>query len=249
MTAESRIIPSIPAMIIQGEKRHLIVSDLHLGFEDILDANDIFIGEGTVRDIISEISGLVRRQEPDTLVLLGDTRSGTGPITRREWDEIPRFFKEINGIVETIAVPGNHDANMQRLVPPETTTAGPSGIVLENILLTHGHVMPSERFGYVDGIIMGHLHPVFLMEGSVLNGRRVWISMRVPRETVFPSRSGTIQVTVTPAFNRHLRANGRRRRARSTSPIIERIRKRASARIVTLDGAIVGDASMLGAIL
>ena len=244
--AVARIIPSKPAMIIEGEKRHLILADLHLGFEGILDARRVSVGKYTTTDgTIAEVSGLVNRVRPDTLVLLGDIRSGTGSISRSEWNEIPHFFDEICRIVEVIAIPGNHDANIQELIPEEATSTGPGGIILENILLTHGHAMPSENFAHVDDIVMGHLHPVFLDEQSVLSGQRVWIVATAPKQEIFPSWSGTVRITVVPAFNRYLYASHRIRHARSISPIIERIRGSSTARIITLDGAIIGDGIIL----
>lgn len=60
-----------------------------------------------------------------------------------------------------ILIPGNHDANIQRLVPDNITMVSSTGMVEENILLTHGHTMPSKNFSHVDKIIMGHIHPVF----------------------------------------------------------------------------------------
>ena len=72
-------------------------------------------------------------------------------------------------------IPGNHDANIEKLIPRGITLASSKGIVIENMLLTHGHTMPSENFSHVNKIIMGHLHPVYFEEKSLLNGKRVWV--------------------------------------------------------------------------
>ena len=48
-----------------------------------------------------------------------------------------------------------------------STMISSTGMVEENVLLTHGHTMPSENFSHVDKIIMGHVHPVFFQEDSV----------------------------------------------------------------------------------
>ena len=67
-----------------------------------------------------------------------------------------------------------------------------TGMVEDNILLTHGHTMPSENFSHVDKIIMGHLHPVFFQEDSIINGQRVWVSIKTDKENVFPNKTGEI---------------------------------------------------------
>jgi metallophosphoesterase superfamily enzyme len=74
------------------------------------------------------------------------------------------FFKRLEKC-DVIIVPGNHDANIQRLVPDNISMISSTVMVEENILFTHGHVMPSENFSHVDKIIRGHLHPVFFQEG------------------------------------------------------------------------------------
>jgi len=79
-------------------------------------------------------------------------------------------------------------------------------MVEENILLTYGHTMPSENFSHVNKIIMGHAHPVFFQEDSVLNGQRVWISMKTEKQNIFPNKSGDIEITIMSTFNRYFYA-------------------------------------------
>ena len=243
---EIKIVPSEPAIILEGGKKYLIVTDLHLGFESSLGSNEIFIGKNTtVNETISELKQIIDNVKPDSLVLLGDVKSSIKSISKTEWNDVPLFFEEVNKMVETILVPGNHDANIQRLVPQSTTMISATGFVLENVLLTHGHTMPSENFSHVDKIIMGHVHPVFFQEDSVLNGQRVWISIKADKKMIFPSQSGEIEITIVPSFNKYFYATHKRHYKKSISPIIEKIKKVSSARIVTLDGSIIGDESII----
>ena len=171
------------------------------------------------------------------------------PISKNEWDEVPLFFKKMNDKVDTVLIPGNHDANISKLVPDETTLVSPNGMVIENVLLTHGHTMPTENYSHVDKIIMGHIHPVFFQENSVLNGQRVWISMKTEKQNIFPSTSGEIEITVIPSFNRYFYATHKNRYKKSISPIIKKIKNVESAKIVTLDGTIIGNESMVDNVL
>ena len=265
--AVARILAPRPALLLEGRRRLLVVSDLHIGLEDGLAANDIHVDpSGTADEAISDIQDAVREARPDALVILGDVRSGTRSISAAEWDGVPRFLEAaLRAAGSVVLVPGNHDSNIARLAPAEVSLTSPAGTVLDGALLTHGHTMPSENLAGVDRIVMGHLHPVLRSEGSLLDGERVWVSLRTDRSAVFPSRSGPLEVTVVPAFSRHLhaaRAGGRRggggggRRGRSISPIMERIAvarrgggPEVSARIATLDGAVIGDESALGCVL
>ena len=44
---KTRIIESEPALILQEEEKHLVIADLHIGFEYTLSANKIFFGSNS----------------------------------------------------------------------------------------------------------------------------------------------------------------------------------------------------------
>ena len=247
---QTRIVPSRPAMVLLGQKKSLVVTDIHIGFENSLAANEIFIGKNsTISHTVSELTEIIRIEEPDTVILLGDVKSSIKTIGRQEWGEVPLFLEKIRKQCDVVLVPGNHDANIQRLVPSDVSMISSMGMVEEDVLLTHGHTMPSENLSHVDRIIMGHVHPVFFQEDSVLNGQRVWVSIKADKQDVFPDKSGELEITIMPSFNRYFYAAHKRRYRRSISPIIERVKSVKSARIVTLDGTIIGNESMLGQVL
>lgn len=232
--------------MLEGQKRHLIATDLHIGFEGNLASNQIFIGKNTsINESIEQILSLVDSEDADDVILLGDVKSSIKTISKNEWSEVPLFLKKLQERTSVILIPGNHDSNIQRLAPDGVTLISSVGLVVENALLTHGHTMPTENFSHVDKIIMGHVHPVFFEEDSVLNGQRVWVSLRAEKEKLFPSASGQIEITIVPSFNRYFYATKKKTYRKSISPILERIKDFSSAKIATLDGTIIGDESLL----
>ena len=246
----TRIVPSKPALILDGEKKNLIITDIHIGFENSMASNEIFIGKNsTINETISEISEIIDSENPDSVILLGDVKSSVKSIGKSEWDEVPKFFEEIRKKCDVTLIPGNHDANIQRLVPDNISMISSTGMVEENILLTHGHTMPSENFSHVDKIIMGHLHPVFFQEDSVINGQRVWVSIKTEKEKIFPNKSGELGITIVPSFNKYFYATHRKKYKKSISPIIDRIDSISNARIVTLDGTIIGNESIIDQVI
>lgn len=247
---ETKIVLSQPALILEGKKRSLVVSDLHIGFESNLATNKIFIGKNTTTlETINAIESIIDLEKADSLILLGDVKSSIKSITKYEWEDIPKFLKKIMDKVDIILIPGNHDANIQKLVPEGVSLISSTGVVIENILLTHGHTMPTENFSHVDKIIMGHVHPVFFQEDSVLNGQRVWLSIKTEKQKIFPANSGELEIIVVPSFNKYFYATHKKQYKKSISPILERIKTFSSARIVTLDGTIIGDESIINQIL
>ena len=247
---ETKIVPSQAALILEGKTRNLVVTDMHIGFEAGLASNDIFLGKNTsVNEIISELYKIIDTTKPDSLILLGDIKSSIKSISKNEWNDVPLFLEKMKNKIDTILIPGNHDSNIQKLIPDGITLGSSNGMVIDNSLLTHGHTMPSENFAHVDRIIMGHVHPVFFQQDSVLNGHRVWVSIKTPKQTIFPSSSGEIEVTIIPSFNKYFYATHKKQYKKSISPIIEKIKEISSAKIVTLDGAMIGNESLIDQVL
>jgi len=242
---KTRIIPSQPALILEDGQRFLVITDLHIGFEIGMISNDINVQpEDMVEEIHLTLDTLIKTEKPDNLVILGDVKSGIDSISKIEWQMVPMFF-EVGKRINTIVVPGNHDGNLSRLVPDYITMTGPSGLIIGDTLLTHGHVMPSENFSQVDRIVMGHLHPVYFQEGSVLDGQRLWVSIKTAKKNIFPSSNGELEIIIVPSFNKYFYARYKRYHKKSISPILDRIKDSHSAKVVTLDGSIIGDEALL----
>ena len=105
---QTKIIPRYPALMIEGAKKSLVITDLHLGFESNLSLNNVFLGKNkTVSEITKEIEKIIKKTKPDSLVLLGDIKSGIKSITKTEWETVPIFFESITKLIDTILVPGN----------------------------------------------------------------------------------------------------------------------------------------------
>ncbi|MGB0855941.1 MAG: metallophosphoesterase, partial [Nitrosopumilus sp.] len=161
----TRIIPTKPVLILEGSKKYLVITDIHIGFESNMTSNKIFVGKNsTISETIKDLTEIIEDENPDSVVLLGDVKSSIKNISRYEWAEVPKFFETIRKKCDVILIPGNHDANIQKLVPDNISMISSAGMIEENILLTHGHTMPSDNFAHVDKIIMGHVHPVFFQE-------------------------------------------------------------------------------------
>lgn len=247
---QTRIIPEKPALVLENGEKQVIVTDIHIGFESNLATNGIFVGKNsTISETINELENIIDIENPDSIVLLGDIKSSIKNITKSEWDEVPLFFEKISKKCNITLIPGNHDAGIQRLVPDNISMISSIGMTEGRILLTHGHTMPSENYSQVDRIIMGHVHPVFFNEESVLNGQRVWISLKTDKENIFPNKSGVLEVTIVPSFNKYFYATHKRKYKKSISPIIEKIKNVSSARIVTLNGTIIGDENNLDQVI
>ena len=245
-----RIIDSEPALILEEEKKNLVISDLHIGFEHKFSSSKITNRKNSsVNDIINNVNKIIKKENPDTMILLGDVKSSIQNITKSEWNDVPYFFEELKNSLEIILIPGNHDANITKLIPNDITLISSKGMIIDDVLLTHGHTMPSKNYSNVNNIIMGHIHPVYFDENSLLNGERIWISIKTEKSEIFSSSKGKIKITIVPSFNPYFYATEKRYYKKSISPIIEKIQDSAIAKIATLDGTIIGNESIINQVL
>ncbi|MFL6523982.1 MAG: metallophosphoesterase [Nitrososphaera sp.] len=229
------------AILLECEgRKYIVVSDLHIGIEGDLLSKGITVGPSLVCDMITELSDLIQSEHADSIILLGDIKHSVSRITRQEWDTVPVFLKQL----------GNHDGNIRHLVPVNVNMITSKGMTLEDTLLMHGHTMPSDVRGHIRRIVMGHIHPVFLKKESVINGERVWLYLQARKEDLFAEK-GLVDIVVVPTFNPYLYATGEKLYHKSGSPIITRVMQHGVIKciVVTLDGSIIGDATLLTYIL
>ena len=94
--AQTKIIPGYPALMIEGDKKSLVITDLHLGFESKLSLNNVYLGKNkTVHEITKEIEKIIKKTKPDSLILLGDVKSGIKSIQKQSGRLYQLFLKEL----------------------------------------------------------------------------------------------------------------------------------------------------------
>ena len=69
--------------------------------------------------------------------------------------------------------------------------------------------------------------------------------MQLQKEQIFYESNGIIEVTIVPSFNKFFYSTQKKLYKKSISPIIHKINHVISARILTLDGTIIGDESLV----
>jgi metallophosphoesterase superfamily enzyme len=175
-----KVIPLYPYPILMIEdsnkEKYIVITDIHIGLEEKIMKKGIFIDSKEIVDeIIDILLDTVAREKIENLIILGDLKSSINIITRSEWDNVPYFLNELSKIFNIYIIPGNHDGNITHLITNNNIRLmSIKGMEFENILLTHGHAIP--KIGKnIEKIITGHLHPILIKEGSIINGQRVWI--------------------------------------------------------------------------
>ncbi len=168
-----------PALILKkNSEKTLIISDLHIGWEVSLAKNGIHIPSQTP-NLLKKILNLMEIHKPTSLIFLGDVKHTVTGAELGEWKEIPNLFEKISEITQDIKiVKGNHDGNLEPLVPRNVKFISAKGTLLTgNIGVFHGHAWPSFELLKSNYMLMGHLHPVITLKDSFgfRTTKQVWI--------------------------------------------------------------------------
>lgn len=144
----------------------LVISDLHLGIEDeISDEKGIhFPLQDT--NIIERVKSLVKKHKLSRLYIIGDVKHTIMTDIPYNWDILPEFMENLSELVETVIIPGNHDGDLESLLPRSVEITDVRGIVVgtgkERVGLVHGHSWPSPDLLEVSRIVAGHSHPAVI---------------------------------------------------------------------------------------
>ncbi|MCW4045120.1 MAG: metallophosphoesterase [Candidatus Bathyarchaeota archaeon] len=180
------LLPHSAALIKTGKTRTLVIADPHLGWEMALQPKGIHVPSQTHR-LLKKLVALLSRHKPETLLILGDVKYTVVKTEAGEWRDIPEFFTELKRHVNNIAiVRGNHDANLEPLLPENIKMLPATGTVIGNIGLFHGHKWPSPTLLQCRTLVTGHVHPmvVFRDPAGFKITRQVWLKLRCNTEAL-----------------------------------------------------------------
>ena len=197
-------VPGEPAATatLDGE-RALVVADYHAGIEDALRYEQGINLDSRAEERRERMTSLVRRTDPDRVVILGDFMHSIAGPGGAERGEIEVLLESIDRPVTLVK--GNHDGDIESWVDCAVTPG--DGIRLGDVGFAHGHTWPNEDVLSADVICVGHEHPCVRLEDSVGGSRieRVWLRGETNPEPFAEQYDGEVAVSgelvVFPAFN------------------------------------------------
>jgi len=182
----SFFLPHPVALVKTGKTKVLLIADPHIGWETELQAKGIHVPSQTPK-ILNKLIGIVKQVKPDKLVILGDVKYTVVSSELGEWQDIPDFFIKLQAYVAGISiVRGNHDANLEPLLPENIELLPATGIVIDDVGVFHGHKWPSPALLGCKTLVMGHLHPVVVFRDPTgcKMSRQVWMRTEVDSEAL-----------------------------------------------------------------
>ena len=167
-----------PALLLKrGPKRILVVADLHIGWEVRLAEQGIYVPSQTPK-LQEKMLQLIQLYKPTRLLFLGDVKHAIAKVEMEEWRDIPDFFETLSEKIEDIQIiPGNHDGNLEPLLPETVKILPPTGIALGNVGLFHGHTWPAANLLNCSNLITAHVHPTVTFRDPLgfRITRQVWV--------------------------------------------------------------------------
>jgi putative SbcD/Mre11-related phosphoesterase len=268
------LLPYQAGLVKTKLSKIMVIADLHIGWEIALSQKGIHVPSQTPK-LLTKLQNLLKTYKPTELLILGDIKHTVAKAEISEWQDVPQFFNKLKGQVNRITViRGNHDGNLEPLLPENVDFAPATGKIVSNVGFFHGHKWPSLQLLRCRTLVMGHAHPVIALRdpAGFRITRQVWVkakcdinllsgalrlrSEREPdadqkRETTRDSSRPVAELFIMPSFNdflggKPLNETSRGRNSTAIGPVL---RSEAvdmnSAETFLLDGTFLGSLSQL----
>lgn len=195
-----------PALVVENTFKTLVIADVHLGIEWELYQSGFSIPTQIEKRKI-RIHDYIRKVKPDRIVLLGDIKHNVPITSWQEKQEVPDFLEMLASAAPVDIVPGNHDGDIEELIPENVTLHGMRGFVLDDVGYFHGHTWPGVELFSASHVVMSHNHPTIRFTDSLGHGvsEEVWIRTyfieKAIKEHYGEIKWSSPEVIIMPAFN------------------------------------------------
>ena len=194
------LLPHPAALIKTAKTRTLVIADPHIGWENALQEKGIHVPSQTPK-LLTKLVALLLEHKPDALVIIGDVKYTVIKAELGEWRDIPDFFIELQHHVSEISVVrGNHDANLEPLLPETVKLLPATGTVIGDVGLFHGHKWPSPALLKCKTLLMGHVHPVVVFRDPS--------GFRITRQVWAKAKVNTVQLSTTILQQQRVKVEG-----------------------------------------
>ncbi|MCD6473384.1 MAG: metallophosphoesterase [Thermoplasmata archaeon] len=138
-----------------------IVSDLHIGYEGVLQREGVMIPKYQKKILKERIEKIIEKFEPELLVINGDFKHEFGKNLRQEWNEAMELLEFIKNKTNVLLVRGNHD-NFLKTIASKASVRVVEHYRAGDITIFHGHKdMEGKKK------IIGHEHPSISLRDAV----------------------------------------------------------------------------------
>lgn len=176
------------------KEKILVFSDFHLGYEDALNKQGIFVPRHQFADTKRRLENIfLKIKDIKTIVITGDLKHEFGTISRQEWNDVFGILNLLEKHCEKIVLlRGNHDTLLQSMLKSRKLDVQ-TNFSTDKFAILHGDVLPEDvNILEKDIFIIGHAHPAIKLTDS-------FASEKV--KCFLKGRWGSKMLIVLPSFN------------------------------------------------
>lgn len=200
-----KFVTDYPAVYISKIKS-LVVADIQIGLEHELYEHGIVI-QPQAEKFAQQLKNLIKISQAKQLIILGDLKHEVPGISLRETRHIPNFFDSVLNSAKIILCKGNHDTQLEGLIPGSVKVYDGKGFRIGKYGFFHGHAWPLKKIMQCNYLFMGHLQPGIEFQDKF--GYRiieqVWAKGKMDKEKIKKKykiqKTGNLEVTIVPSFN------------------------------------------------
>jgi metallophosphoesterase superfamily enzyme len=142
------------------EHTALLVSDIHLGFHGELSKLTGASFPPQHPSMLDGLKILVEKHDVTSIYVIGDVKHTISADSPFNWREIPEFMTSVSSLANTTIIPGNHDGDLEALLPRTIKIADVHGVVIgkndESVGIVHGHAWPAVDVLDTKMMVIGH---------------------------------------------------------------------------------------------
>jgi uncharacterized protein len=150
-----------------AREKTLIIADLHLGYEEALVSDGVFIPKGGMfTEMKKEILELLELK-PELVVINGDLKHEFSNISKQEWKDALELIDLISKESKIVLIKGNHD-NILGPIAEKRNIEVKDYFILGDVCILHGDKIILEALDKnIKTLIIGHEHPAVSLSDNV----------------------------------------------------------------------------------
>lgn len=151
------------------EKEILVIADLHIGYEEALNKEGIFVPRTQFRELNRDLKRVFKslkdgKKKISKIVVLGDLKHEFGEISQQEWRETKEILDLLKKKAKkVILIKGNHDTILEPIARRKELKIR-DFYIEDRICFLHGHkLFPECLDKKIKMLVLGHRHPAVVL--------------------------------------------------------------------------------------
>ena len=151
----------LPLGLFLVKSRAIIISDLHIGFEDMLSKSGVQLPRNSYPSMKATLEEYISLLDPKVIILNGDIKEYLSNLSFQESMELVDFiyFLRVKKL-DVKFIRGNHDNFLFKFVEREEIDFYDDYLEIDNCFITHGHMNLIDEIANspAEVVVLGHEH-------------------------------------------------------------------------------------------